>query len=99
FASFEDSGALGFISDIWRLLHRYGWYQGDAFVAWMKKQIETLAGDPEIDFATLAARAKDEPGKYRDLYVVGTDLTAQKAAIYSAETTPDVPLWKAVRIS
>jgi NTE family protein len=99
FATFEDSGALGFLSDAWRLFHRYGWYKGDAFAAWMKKQIASLAGETDLDFNTLAERAEKSPGEYRDLYVIGTDLSAQRAVVYSAATTPDVPIWKAVRIS
>lgn len=76
FSSFEDSGFLGFISDVWRLIRHYGWYKGDAFAQWMRKQIGALADDPELDFKALAARAEKEPGRFRELYVVGTDLSA-----------------------
>jgi len=98
FASFEDS-SIGLVRDTWRLLKRYGWYKGDAFAAWMRAQIKALAGDAELDFAALAGRARSQPGRFRELFVVGTDLTAQRAVVYSAANTPDVPLWKAARIS
>lgn len=98
FASFEDSD-FGFVRDTWRLVKRYGWYKGDAFAKWMRAQIATLAGDADLDFRALAERTRSGPGTCRELYVVGTDLSAQRAAVYSAATTPEVPLWQAVRIS
>src|SRR6056297_1911594 len=55
FTTFEDA-SLGLVRNTWRLLHRYGWYKGDAFSAWAKKQIAALGGDADITFATLAKR-------------------------------------------
>jgi NTE family protein len=98
FSAFEDA-SLGVVRNTWRLLHRYGWYKGDVFSAWAKKQIAALGGDADITFSTLADHAKERPGKYRELYMIGTDLSAQKPAIYSAEHTPDFPVWRALRIS
>lgn len=98
FSSFEDSD-LGIVRDIWRLVHRYGWYKGDAFAAWIRAHIARLSGNPDLDFATLAGRADEAPGRYRRLYVIGTDLTDQRARVYSAHATPEVPIWKAIRIS
>lgn len=98
FSTFEDA-SLGLVRNTWRLLHRYGWYKGDAFSDWSKKQITALAGDAEITFAKLAALAQEQPGKFRDLFMVGTDLSAQHPTVYSAEHTPDVPVWQALRIS
>ena len=98
FGTFEDA-SLGVVRNSWRLLHRYGWYKGDAFSAWAKKQIAALGGDAGLTFAALSARAKDAPGRYRELYMIGTDLSAQRAVVYSAERTPDTPIWQALRIS
>jgi len=98
FSSFEDA-SLGVVRNSWRLLHRYGWYKGDAFSTWAKQQIAALGGDAGLTFAALAARAKETPEKYRELYMIGTDLSAQKAVVYSAERTPDTPIWQALRIS
>jgi len=98
FSTFEDA-SLGLVSNTWRLLHHYGWYKGDAFSAWSKKQIVALGGDAEITFAALDARAKEHPGKYRDLFMIGTDLSAQHPTVYSSEHTPDMPIWEALRIS
>lgn len=98
FTSFEDA-SLGLVRNTWRLLHRYGWYKGDAFSIWSKKQIAALGGDAEITFSTLAGRAKEQPKKYRDLFMIGTDLSAQQPTVYSSEHTPDMPVWQALRIS
>ena len=98
FTTFEDA-SLGLVRNTWRLLHRYGWYKGDAFSAWAKKQIAMLGGDGDITFAELASRAKEQPGKYRDLYMIGTDLSAQHPTVYSPEHTPGMPIRQALRIS
>ncbi len=98
FGSFEDA-SFGLVRNVWRLLHRYGWYKGDAFSLWAKKQITALGGEAGLTFSTLAARAKQHPERYRELYMIGTDLNAQRTGVYSAEHTPDIPIWRALRIS
>ncbi|HEX5313398.1 MAG TPA: patatin-like phospholipase family protein [Gammaproteobacteria bacterium] len=98
FSAFED-GSFGFFPNVWRLFTRYGWFKGDAFSQWLRREIAALCGDENLSFAALAERAYDEPQRFRELYVVGTDLSAQRAGVFSFETTPDVPLWLAVRIS
>lgn len=98
FNMFEDA-SFGLVRNTWRLLHRYGWYKGDAFSTWAKKQIAALSGDAELTFKALASRTKGTPARCRELYMIGTDLSAQKAVVYSAEQTPDTPIWQALRIS
>jgi NTE family protein len=85
--------------DVDRLLHDYGWYKGDAFAAWMQKQVYALAQDPGITFAELAQEAAAANSKFKELFVVGTNLSMQMPMVYSAETAPDLPIWEAVRIS
>ena len=98
FRTFEDA-SLGLVRNTWRLLHRYGWYKGAAFSTWAKQQIKTLSGNMELTFTELAALATTRPGHYRKLYMIGTDLSAQRAVVYSAEHTPETPIWQALRIS
>lgn len=98
FRKFMDD-SFGLFRDVNRLIHDYGWYKGDAFSTWMKKQIQSLTGRPNLDFRGLSALAKENPKRYRELYVVGTNLSSQMEQLYSAENTPDVPIWRAVRIS
>ncbi len=85
--------------DIDRLLHDYGWYKGDAFSAWMQKQVYALADDPVFTFSDLAQAATTAGSKFKELFVVGTNLSLQMPVVYSAATTPDMAIWEAVRIS
>lgn len=97
FKQFMDAGFPG--SGILRLVNDYGWYKGDAFSDWIKGIIQRYTGNPELTFVGLRA-LRNRPGKaYRDLYVVGTDLSKQQPMVFSADDTPGVPLWQATRTS
>ena len=98
FREFMDD-SFGVIRDMNRLIHDYGWDKGDAFSAWMQKQVYSLCQDSEITFAELAQKAAGADHKFKELFVVGTNLSMQMPAVYSADTTPDFPVWEAVRIS
>lgn len=98
FREFMDD-SFGVIRDIDRLLNDYGWYKGDAFSAWMQKQVYALCQNSEITFSELAQKASQANSKFKELFVVGTNLSMQMPAVYSAELTPDFPVWEAVRIS
>lgn len=98
FRKFMDD-SFGFLRDTKRLIHDYGWYKGDAFAQWMKKQIHALTGKPDLDFKGLRELAAKDPNRYRELTVVGTNLSTQMEQLFSADDSPDVPIWHAVRIS
>ncbi len=104
FASFMD-GKGGVIGDTVRLVKNFGIYKGDEFEQWFRQQISTLTtrltgtAQPDLTFAQLSALAAKEPARFRNLYVVTTNLTRQTAEVFSAQTRPDVPLWRAVRMS
>lgn len=98
FRQFMDD-SFGVIRDTDRLLHEYGWYKGDAFSAWMQKQAYALCQNSNITFAELAELAAVPASKCKELFVVGTNLSQQQPQVYSAETSPDFPVWEAVRIS
>lgn len=98
FRAFMDD-SFGVVRDVDRLLHDYGWYKGDAFSAWMQKQIFAMAQKSPLTFAQLRAMAQAPNSSYRELYVVGTNLSRQIPMVYSAETTPDMEVWEAVRVS
>jgi len=97
FRQFMDSSLLP-TSNIWRLVKDYGWYKGDAFAAWIQGIIKQRTGDAGTTFAQLRA-LKSKGGAFRDLYMVGTDLSKQQALTFSGDDTPDVPIWYAVRTS
>jgi NTE family protein len=93
----DDS--FGFFRDARRLLKEYGWHEGREFEEWMRRQIRSLSGKADLTFGDLERRVRAGGGKYRLLYMVGTDLTTQDCRYYSHEHTPQTPIWKAVRIS
>jgi NTE family protein len=86
-----------------RLIRRFGWFKGNYFLKLMETYIEqkTRGGQqPGNGRATF----RDLVEKYRDLhfkrlYVFGTNLTQQAVQKFSYETTPDVAVADAVRIS
>lgn len=98
FRTFMDD-SFGVVRDMNRLVEDFGWYRGDAFSDWMQKQIYALAQDAGLTFRQLAKRAADDPARWRELYIVGSNLTLQMPTVYSAETTPDMPIWQAARVS
>jgi len=77
-----------------RLLKNFGWYSSAYFHHWLKEVIADFAnGKSDATFTDLR-----EMG-YRDLYVVVSNLTKQRAEVMSAETTPDVVVADAIRMS
>ena len=98
FRKFMDH-SFGAIRDTNRLLKEYGWYKGDTFADWIKKLIYNFSFSTNLTFRELRDLTKAVPGKYMDLYVIGTNLSMQMPQVYSADDTPDVPVWLAVRVS
>lgn len=87
--SFEDGGFEGPI----RVVEKYGWYRGDAFLSWLRTQISGKLGSPDATFADLQRQTAI------DLRVVATDLSTGLPTIYSVATSPDQQLAEAVRMS
>ncbi len=98
FRKFMDD-SFGVFRDMNRLVNDYGWYKGDAFSAWMQKQVYALCQNSELTFADLAQKASQSQGKCKELFVVSTNLSMQMPVVYSVETTPNFPIWEAVRRS
>ena len=96
FHQFMDSSLLP--ANVWRLVNDYGWYKGDAFAAWIQGIIKQRTGDAGTTFAGLRT-LKAKGGAFRDLYMVGTDLSKQQALTFSGDDTPDMPIWYATRTS
>lgn len=101
FNDFMDTGWGGRIAGAIRLVRKYGLYRGEALATWMREHIQDLAGDGDLTFRELKRKVEAREKGFRDLYVVGTDLSAQDCKIYSAESehTPNIPIWEAVRTS
>lgn len=91
-----NDGRWLFIGGLHRMTRRYGWYRGERFERWLEMLIARKTGNPDLTFAQLHQMRGTS---VRDLYVTGTNLTAQKTVVFSHEQTPDLPLKTAVRIS
>lgn len=91
-----NDGRWFFIGGLHRMIRRFGWYRGERFERWLEELIKRKTGNPDLTFAQLHQRRQQG---CKDLYVTGTNLTAQRTVIFSHLHTPDMILKTAVRIS
>jgi NTE family protein len=94
---FNDGGG-GLLGKYKRAKRYYGIYKGDTFEAWLEARVAEKTGSPLTTFAQLDSLAKIN-NSYKQFYCVGTNLTQQQLRVFSAESTPAMPLKTAVRIS
>lgn len=90
----ESWGCLG---GIWRLLQRYGWYKGDFFRRWIGDLIKQKTGSSETTFDELETMKAAR--KFKSLYFIGTNLSTSYSEVFSAQSTPQMCIADAVRIS
>lgn len=95
FNSFKDDSFLTAL-DLIRLYRKFGWYKGNAFKLWVAKTIAQKT-DPEITFSELQKLVSKN--KAKALYIIGADVEHKKEVIFSHETTPEMKIVDAVRIS
>lgn len=95
FRSFMDQS--WFLINMARLAREFGWYKGDFFETWIGDIIEAKTGKRGATFSDIAAQSKEKG--FRELYIVGTNLSTHYAEVFSHEKTPDMPIAEAVRIS
>lgn len=98
FGEFMDD-SWGFIRNVLRIVKKFGLCKGKTFTKWMRDQIGTMTGNPDLTFADLENLKEKDPTKFRSLYVVGTNLSRQIPEVFSAEKTPNMMIGEAVRIS
>ena len=94
-----NDGRFLFVGGSTRLLKQYGWYRGDQFTRYLCELIGRKTQRPDLTLGELHALAQQQPGRFRDLYTTGTNLTRQRAETFSYETHPDLRVADAVRIS
>jgi NTE family protein len=88
-----NSGRFFVAGGLYRLQKHFGWYRTAKFERWLDALIAAKTGNAAVTFAQLKQQG------YKALYVTGTDLTSQKAVVFSHETFPDMRVRDAVRIS
>lgn len=88
-----NSGRFSVAGGLHRIKNYFGWYRSNRFARWLDAIIVAKTGNAAITFADLKTQG------YKLLYVTGTDLTDQKAILFSAETFPHMAVRDAVKIS
>lgn len=99
---FED--VFGDMNSLYRLIKNYGWYSSEYLYEWVKKQIalqfdETKKLPPYTfsDFKNADYHKNKRP--FLDLYIIGTDISTKNSKVFSYESTPNMEVAEAVRIS
>ena len=95
---------FGDINCIYRLINNYGWFSTEYFYNWIKEVI-----DDQFDFTKKLPPYTFEDFKnpyihkdnrsFLDLYIVGTDMSMKASKVFCYETTPNMEVAQAVRIS
>ncbi|MEM7367433.1 MAG: patatin-like phospholipase family protein [Bacteroidota bacterium] len=98
FKSFEDG------CNPFRIFSKYGLYNGNAFLKWIKSKIAVKTNDPDITFKELNAlyeanKHNPKGNPYKELRVFATDLEEETIREFSHRTTPEVKIAEAVRAS
>ncbi|MCX6828152.1 MAG: patatin-like phospholipase family protein [candidate division Zixibacteria bacterium] len=96
FNNFLDD-SWGIFIDAKRLLNDFGWYKGDFFRNWIGSIIKARTGNSESTFGDINSKKKER--KFKDIYLMGTNLSTHFSEVFSFEHTPRVCLADAVRIS
>ena len=94
-----NDGRYVFVGGGARLLRQYGWYRGDQLTRYITELVKAKTGQPNLTLAELHTLTQQHPGRFRDLYTTGTNLTAQRIEVFSYETYPRLRVADAVRIS
>ena len=76
-----------------RLWAKKGLHSGSEFEIWIGKMISGKFSSADVTFAELKKRGGP------DLYIVGSNISNRSITVFSAETTPEMSVKKAVRIS
>jgi NTE family protein len=102
FARFKDGTDV--VGDLRRLERELGWFEGQTVRCFLDCAVAAKLCDPAAGgacrptFADLRTRVA-AGGPFRDLRVVATDAAAHESVVFAFETTPDVALADAVRMS
>ncbi len=89
---------------VFRLIKKYGWYSSQYFYDWMKVQINEQFDSSKkappytfADFHNTSIHKNKRP--FKDLYIIGTNVSNSTSIVFSFDTTPNMEVAEAVRIS
>lgn len=89
---FKDKSFFNFLN-IYRFLKKFGFCKGDEFMNWIGKAIETKTGDKDYTFIDLFTEQN------KVLVVTGMCVNKRELHFYHYQSTPNMPIRLAVRIS
>jgi NTE family protein len=90
----EINRLSGDMEGVQRLITKYGWYSSEYFYSWLKTVIAKYCdGNPLATFADF------EKLGHKDLYVVATNISKLTIEVFSAKSSPHMPVANAVRMS
>ncbi|MEN0064560.1 MAG: patatin-like phospholipase family protein [Myxococcota bacterium] len=98
-------GGIPGFGDVINSAFTYGLHSGEPIEAWVRDQIaeqtRSRLGEarPDLTFGDLQHLALEHPGTFRQPYVIVTNLSEQRPQVFCAETSPDVTIAHAVRLS
>ncbi len=95
--TFNDGGGA-LLGGQYRLRKQYGWYRGEALERWVDDRLAAKTGIHHLTFRMLHERALREPA-FKDLYVTASNISAQRLAVFSWKSCPDMEIATAVRTS
>lgn len=89
--NFQD--VVGNVKAVMRLVNQHGWYANRNLYRWIGDVIADQVGDRRATFRDFQRQGR------RDLYVIATNLSHQRAEVFSVDTTPDVAVADALLLS
>lgn len=93
-----NDGHFLFPGGLNRIDKNYGWYRGKRLENYVARLIEKKTGNADLTFQQLHELAVSS-NKFKDLYIVATNLTQQKTTVFSYATYANMQLRTSVRAS
>lgn len=89
---------------VFRMIKQFGWYSSQYFYDWIKLKIAAQF-DPQkkappytfSDFQNTSIHKNQNP--FKELYIIGTNISKNTSMVFSYNTTPNMEVAEAVRIS
>jgi NTE family protein len=92
---FDDE--WGIIRDTINFFNKFGFFKGKKFRDWIANIVKAKSGNSEATFNDLIRYNKKQ--KFKELFVIGVNLSTGYAEVFSHEHTPRMCIADAVRIS
>ena len=85
------------VDEIPFFLKHYGRYEGNVLREWLQDEVAAKTGSKTSTFADIQKMKQEK--NFKDIYMIGSNLSTGFSEIFSYDTTPDMALADAMRIS